>query len=74
MADYGDLPFEEAIAFFRGKVNLPTATWLDIQKGMHARAFVVAGAMQTRLLEDFRAAVSSAIAKGHDPAGIPPAV
>ena len=64
MADYGSLPFEEAIAFFRGKVNLPTATWLDIQKGMHARAFVVAGAMQIRLLEDFRAAVTSAIAKG----------
>lgn len=64
MADYGSLPFDEAIEFFRGKVNLPTRTWLDIQKGMHARAFVVAGAMQTRLLEDFRAAVDSAIAKG----------
>ena len=64
MADYGSLPFDEAIQFFRGKVNLPTRAWLDIQKGMHARAFVVAGAMQTRLLEDFRAAVDSAIAKG----------
>lgn len=64
MADYGSLPFKEAIDFFRGKVNLPTRTWLDIQKGMHARAFVVAGAMQTRLLEDFRAAVDSAIADG----------
>ena len=62
--EYGSLQFKEAIDFFRDKVNLPTKTWTDIWQGMHARAFVVAGAMQTELLEDFRSAVDSAIADG----------
>jgi hypothetical protein len=62
--EYGSLKFQEAIDFFRDKINLPTRTWTDIQEGMHARAFVVAGAMQTELLEDFRSAVDKAIADG----------
>ena len=59
-----DLPFEEAIAFFRQKLNLPTATWTDIWQLMHTQAFVVAGAVKAELLDDLRRAVDQAIAEG----------
>lgn len=63
-AIYQDLPFEEAIAFFRQKLNLPTATWTDIWQAMHTRAFVVAGAIKADLIQDLRDAIDSAIAQG----------
>ncbi len=63
-AEYMDLPFEEAIRFFREKVNLPTETWKDLWQGMHARAFGVAGAMKDDLLADFRKAIDKGISKG----------
>lgn len=62
--NYGSLPFQEQIAFFRDKVNLPTAAWTDIWEGMHSRAFVVAGAMKADLLTDLRGAVDKAISQG----------
>jgi hypothetical protein len=58
------LPFEEQIAFFRGKLNLPTEHYDDILKAAHDRAFVVAGAQKADLLTDFHAAVEKAIAEG----------
>lgn len=61
---YFDLPFEEAIEFFLAKLNLPTRTWKDIWKAMHARSFVVAGAMKEDLLQDLREAVGKGIADG----------
>lgn len=60
----GAVPFREAIGFFRQKLDLPTETWTDLWQGMHARAFVVAGAQQAELVADFRAAVDNAIANG----------
>ncbi|MFH2000266.1 MAG: phage minor head protein, partial [Planctomycetota bacterium] len=63
-ADYIDQPFDLAIAFFRNKVKLPTERWDDLWKGMHSRAFVVAGAMKNELLEDLHAAVDKGIAQG----------
>lgn len=63
-AKYGSLPFQEQIAFFRQKVNLPTAGWTDLWEGQHARAFVVAGAAREDLLSDLRATVDKAIAQG----------
>src|SRR3990167_1320138 len=63
-AQYGSLPFDEAIRFFRQKVRLPTRTWTDITHGMHARAFVVAGATKDELLADFQGAIDRAIAEG----------
>jgi hypothetical protein len=60
----GTVPFQEAIDFFKQKVNLPTKTWTDIYGGQHARAFVVAGAMQSDMLGDFRSAVDKAISQG----------
>ena len=62
--EYKDLPFEEAIAFFRNKVNLPTTRWTDVWKQAHDSAFMVAGAAKADLLNDLRAAVDEAISQG----------
>lgn len=61
---YKNLPFLEAIAFFRGKVNMPTERWNDLWKQMHARGFMVAGAMKAELLSDLRGAVDKAVGSG----------
>jgi len=61
---WGSLPFAEQIEFFRGKLDLPTATWRDIWQEQHDRAFVVAGAMQADLLADLREAVTKGIEAG----------
>lgn len=61
---YGSLPFLEALAFFRAKLNLPTKRWDDLLGAAHDRAFVVAGALQADLLNDLREAVDKAIAQG----------
>ena len=63
-AEYIALPFDAAIADFRRKVNLPTRTWRDLWQGMHARGFVVAGAMKADLLADLRKAVDAGISQG----------
>ena len=59
-------PFPEQVAFFRGKLGdlVPTATWRDLWKGAHDRAFMVAGAARADLLADLAAAVDAAIAGG----------
>jgi SPP1 gp7 family putative phage head morphogenesis protein len=54
----------EAIDFFRQKLNLSTTSWTDLWEGMHARAFVVAGANTEALVADFRNAIDKAIAEG----------
>lgn len=61
-ARFGD--FEQAIRFFRRKVNVPTARWDDLWHGQHAHGFMVAGATKVALLDDFRRAVDAAIADG----------
>lgn len=58
-ADYGSRPFREQREYFRQKVRLPTAAWTDLWEGMHARAFVVAGAMRDELLVDLQEAVAA---------------
>lgn len=58
------LPFKEAIDHFKGKVNLSTEAWTDLWEGMHARAFVVAGAMKDDLLCDFHSAITKALEEG----------
>ena len=63
-AQYGSLPFTEAIAFFRAKTNLPSERWADIWREQHNVGFMVAGAMKTDLLADLRQAVDAAIAEG----------
>ncbi len=62
--NYGSLPFEEQIDYFRNKLNVPTERWADVWKNAHDRSFMVAGAMKDDLLADFRAAVDTAISEG----------
>ena len=59
-------PFEEQVAFFRGKLGklVPTRTWRDMLGRAHDRAFVVAGAAKADLLADLARAVDQAIAAG----------
>lgn len=54
-------PFDEQLAFFKAKLNLPTERWDDIMRSAHDRAFVVAGVAKADLLEDLRSAVTRAI-------------
>ncbi|MCX7685539.1 MAG: phage head morphogenesis protein [Acetobacteraceae bacterium] len=62
-------PFREQVAFFRGKLGelVPTATWRDMLRDQHDRAFMVAGAQSADLLADLAAAVDRAIAGGEGP-------
>ena len=66
MADVevGGLPFDEAIAFFRGKIRMPTRGWTDVWQRMNGRAFVVAGAVKDELIADFQEAVRKGIEDG----------
>ncbi|MGF1775891.1 phage minor head protein [Vibrio nomapromontoriensis] len=62
--NYGSLPFDEQISYFRSKTNISTERWADVWQGAHDRSFMVAGAMKTDLLADFRGAVDKAISEG----------
>jgi len=57
-------PFEEQLAFFLKKLNLPTERWDDIMRSAHDRAFMVAGAAKADLLNDLRGAVQKRMADG----------
>lgn len=59
-------PFDEQVAFFRGKLGnlVPTQSWRDIQRSAHDAAFMVAGAAKADLLADLAAAVDKAISEG----------
>jgi SPP1 gp7 family putative phage head morphogenesis protein len=54
----------EAVEFLRQKLNVPTARWTDVWQSMHDRAFMVAGAADEALVEDFHQAVLKAISQG----------
>lgn len=58
------LPFAEQIDYFRKKINLPTATYLDIYGEAHDYAFVVAGAHTHEIMADFRNALDNVIERG----------
>jgi len=63
-ARYGSVPFELAISFLKQKLNLPSESWTDVWADAHNSAFMVAGAMEDDLLNDFRKAVDIAISEG----------
>ncbi|MEO7344123.1 MAG: phage minor head protein, partial [Methylotenera sp.] len=58
------LPFQEAIDFYRAKIKLPTSGWTDIWEQQHSHAFVVAGAQSDALLEDLYNAIQDAKQNG----------
>lgn len=68
MADprYATIPFQEAIAYLREKINLGTDSWRDLRDDEHDAFFVVAGAKGSMLAE-LRSAVEEAIADGLRP-------
>ena len=62
--NYGSVPFQEQIQFFRRKLNIPTESWTDIYGQEHDWAFMVAGANRDAIVADFREAVEKVIAEG----------
>lgn len=66
MADqsWAKLPFKEGIDFFKQKKALPTATWRDIEKGAHDRAFVVAGLTRMSALEEIHTVIHKQMQTG----------
>lgn len=59
-----DLPFQEAIDFFRQKTRIPTAHWTDVWRTAHSRGFMVAGAATDDLLADFQKSIRKALESG----------
>jgi len=59
-----NLPFEEAIAFFRNKVSIPAEVWNYLWLDMHSQGFMIAGAIKGDLIADIRDAVDQAISSG----------
>lgn len=59
-----DLPFDEAIRFFRDKASVTTKSWTDVYAAAHSRAFMVAGATTSALVDDFRREIDKALATG----------
>lgn len=59
-----DMPFEEAIRFLRGKINVTSEHWSDVWQRANTRSFSVAGATTESLVEDFRREVARALEEG----------
>ncbi|ARQ59196.1 UNVERIFIED_ORG: uncharacterized DUF497 family protein [Rhizobium etli] len=59
-----DLPFDEAIDFFRQKVSTPTESWRDVWDAAHSKMFMVAGANSKALVDDFKGAIAKALEQG----------
>lgn len=53
-------PFGDQLAFFRRKINVPTARWDDLRLGDHAHGFMVAGLAREDVLNDLREAIVKA--------------
>jgi hypothetical protein len=63
-AQYGSLPFDEQIEFFKAKHPVLTRAWTDVYAAEHEHAFMVAGAAKADLLSDLRAAIDKVVADG----------
>lgn len=64
MTDPAQLPFKEAIDFFKQKTKLPTSGYSDVWQEQHSLSFVVAGAQTDALVTDFYNAMLAAKEKG----------
>lgn len=62
--EIGNVPFQEAIDYFRAKQNISTERWDQLRGETHARMFTVAGATKGSVLQDIRNAVDDALANG----------
>jgi len=62
---YGNLPFDEAIAYFNQKgYALSPNSWRDVWQQAHARAFTVAQVTAMEVLEDIRGELKKAVDGG----------
>ena len=59
-----DLPFQQAVDFFRGKARVPTKHWHDVWRTAHSHSFMVAGATTDALLLDFQTAIRKGLEQG----------
>lgn len=59
-----DLPFDEAIAFFRQKVSTPTESWRAVWDAAHSKTFMVAGANSKAIVDDFKDSIAKALEQG----------
>jgi hypothetical protein len=57
-----NVPFQEAIDFFRQKIALPSKGWRDIDGRAHDRSAVIAGATKEALIADILGEVAKGIA------------
>lgn len=57
---FGQRPFREQIEYLLQKRPRPTRVWTDAMHGDHDRAFVIAGATDIAMIEEFQAAVIEA--------------
>jgi len=62
--NYGSMPFNEAVSFFRRKLNVPARSWDALWQHNHDVAFMVAGATQAELIKDLRELVRGVIENG----------
>lgn len=60
----GSVPFQDAIDHLRNKVKIPTERWDQMTGQINARAFTVAGATKTALLDDLYNAILKARTEG----------
>lgn len=56
--------FKEQIDYLKQKAPRPTASWTDIMRGDHDRAFVIAGAKDRDMLKDFQNALLKSRTEG----------
>ncbi|WP_338665002.1 PBECR2 nuclease fold domain-containing protein [Pararoseomonas sp. SCSIO 73927] len=56
-AEWGGMPMQEAIAFLRQKVRLPSTRYDDLEREAHVRAFSVAGIQADDMLADLQGAL-----------------
>lgn len=59
-----DLPFDEAIRFFRQKAAVTTESHRDVWDAAHSKMFMVAGANRQAIVDDFQEAIAKALEKG----------
>jgi SPP1 gp7 family putative phage head morphogenesis protein len=60
----GAVPFDEAIRFFRDKLNIGTDGWRDLSAEAYTTSFAVAGVRNMEALQAIRTAIDGAITNG----------
>lgn len=62
--DFTKVSSAEALDYMKRRVPMPSAHWSDLESGMHAKGFVVAGAVKSEMVCDFHGAITRAVEEG----------